>query len=57
MFVAERSANTQFSCANVCMIEHEDMFFRHGDMKTIFRQEDMFFRQEPFFYWQKVVSI
>ena len=20
---------------------HEDMFFRHGDMKTIFRQEDM----------------
>ena len=41
MFVAERSANTRFSCANVCMIEHEDMFFRHGDMKTIFRQEDM----------------
>ena len=20
---------------------HEDMFFRHGDMKTIIRQEDM----------------
>ena len=31
MFVAERSANTQFSCANVCM----------KDMKTFFRQEDM----------------
>lgn len=41
MLVSEWDANTQFSCANVCMIEHEDMFFRHGDMKTFFRQEDM----------------
>ena len=31
MFVAERSANTQFDCANVCM----------KDMKTFFRQEDI----------------
>ena len=48
MLVSEWDVNIQFDCANVCMIEHEDMFFRHGDMKTIFRQEDMktIFRQE-----------
>ena len=35
MFVAERSANTQFSCANVCMIDMKTCFFRQEDIKQI----------------------
>ena len=46
MFVAERGVNTQFDCANVCMIDMKTFFFRQEDMKTCFLDKKTFIRNK-----------